>query len=76
MEFKIPSRMSCFFLLANEPCVGSCLEMEITLPQAIAGPSTVKVLLQGKIVEIDRESANGRFGVNCVVEKYRLVPED
>jgi hypothetical protein len=66
--------MGCFFLLSNEPIVGSVIEMEITLPPELGEIATGKFLCQGKVVQIENEKASGRTGVRCSIEKYALIP--
>ena len=66
--------MNCFFFLENEPTIGSCMEMEVTLPQELAGAAAIKVVCRGKVIEVEKKKANGRTGVVCSVEDYRLMP--
>jgi hypothetical protein len=65
-----------FFLLSNGPVVGSVVEMEITLPEELGGPDAGRFLFlcQGKIIQVETERENGRTGVLCSIEKYRLIP--
>lgn len=74
MELSNSKQMNCFFFLQNEPPVGSSMELEVTLPQELAGPVSVKMLCRGKVVEVEKAKANGKTGVVCTVEDYRLIP--
>jgi hypothetical protein len=66
--------LGCFFLLSNEPIVGSVIEMEITLPGELGDIATGKFLCQGKVIQIEKENESGRTGVRCSIERYRLIP--
>jgi hypothetical protein len=68
------TQFDCFFSLQNEPSVGSCMEMEITLPQELAGSARAKVFCQGKVIQVEKEKSNGRTGVVCSVENYHFMP--
>ena len=73
MNLSEPNQMNCLSFLQNKPTVGSRMEMEVNLPQEIAGSATVKVLCQGKVVEVEKGKANGRTGVVCTIENYRFI---
>ena len=68
------SRVECFLLLQNEPAVGTCVEMEVTLPLWIAGLATERLHCQARVVEVHKENMNGRTGVLCRLESFHLIP--
>lgn len=74
MDLLSPNQIDCFFFLENEPTVGSSMEMEVTLPQEIAGSATAKVHCQGKVVAVEKEKVGGRTRVFCSIEVDRVIP--
>jgi hypothetical protein len=74
-EMQNQDASGCFFLLSNEPVVGSAVEIEITLPEELGGPGVGKFVCQGKIIQVEKKRENGRTGVFCSIEEYRLIPE-
>ena len=72
MEKQGPT--GCFFLLSDEPQIGSSIEMEITLPDEFGGSPLGKFLCHGKVVQVKKEDDGGRTGVHCSIDEYRLVP--
>ena len=67
--------VGCYFLLANEPSVGSPVEMEIHIPAELIGQPMGTLICQGKVVEVEKNGGEGRTGVTCTIEHYQLVPE-
>ena len=74
MNLSNPKQIDCFFFLENEPTVGTCIEMEITIPQEMAGSAPAKIHCQGKVVQVEKGKAEGRTGVICTIENYRYIP--
>ena len=54
--------LGCFFLLSNEPTVGSTIEVEITVPPEMKGIAPGRLLCQCKVVRVDEKNGNGRTG--------------
>jgi hypothetical protein len=65
--------LGCYFLLSAEPTIGSLVEMEITLPPDLGGLTEGRFLCQGKVVQVEKNLEEGRSGVLCTIEQYRMV---
>lgn len=68
------SSAGCFFLLSEEPPVGSRVDMEIQMDSKRGAMSNGKVLCRGRVVRIQKEKGNGKTGVGCAIDRYRIVP--
>ena len=68
------SSAGCFFLLSEEPEVGSKVDMEIQMAPQPGGKPNSKVLCRGRVVRIQKEKGNGKTGVGCAIQRYRIVP--
>ena len=68
------SPVGCYFRLANEPTLGSIMELEIHIPAELVGQPTGTLLCQGKVVSVQSQQ-EGHTGVNCSIERYELIPE-
>ena len=60
----------CYFLLSQEPPVGSEVEMEITMAARTAGLRHGKVRCRGKVVRVENGLGGGKIGVACTIEHY------
>ena len=67
------SSTGCYFLLNEEPPVGTNVKMEIAIPAPKDRAETGKILCRGKVVRIERERPQGKTGVACTIDHYRLV---
>jgi hypothetical protein len=67
------SSTGCYFLLNEEPRVGTKVEMEIVIPATADRRETGKILCRGKVVRIERERSQGKTGVACTIDHYRLI---
>ena len=68
------SSSGCYFLLDEEPEIGSRVEMEIKMaPKKGAKPGSL-VQCRGRVVRVDKEQAGGKHGVGCAFDRYRIVP--
>ena len=67
------SSTGCYFLLDDEPPVGTDVKMEIAIPASKDRTETGKILCRGKVVRIEREGPQGKTGVACTIDHYRLV---
>ena len=67
------SSTGCYFLLNEEPPVGTNVKMEIVIPPLEDRTETGKILCRGKVVRIERERPQGKTGVACTIDHYRLV---
>jgi hypothetical protein len=70
------TQFGCSFTLQNEPTVGSEMEIEISLPEEIAGSPSARVYCRGKVVKVQKREKKGRTEVLCSVENYRFIPEE
>jgi PilZ domain len=68
------SSAGCFFMLSEEPPVGSRVDMEIQMAPKAGGMPNSKVVCRGRVVRIQKEKGNGKTGVGCAIERYRIVP--
>ena len=64
----------CYFLISEEPVVGSKVEMEITMAPNSKELPGAKVICRGRVVRIEKGQDRGKTGVGCAIERYRLVP--
>jgi hypothetical protein len=67
------SSTGCYFLLNDEPPVGTDVKMEIVIPAPKDRRETGKILCRGKVVRIEKERPRGKTGVACTIDHYRLV---
>jgi PilZ domain-containing protein len=72
------SSAGCYFLLSDEPAIGSRVEMEIRMSPEMAGKSAgkpaPKVICKGRVVRTQKHDVNGKVGVGCAIDRYRLIP--
>jgi hypothetical protein len=68
------SSAGCYFLLSEEPPVGSAVEMEIAMQPEPGKKPHSKMVASGKVVRVEKEPVTGKTGVGCEFERYRLVP--
>jgi hypothetical protein len=66
------SSTGCYFLLSGKPSVGSIAEMEITLPHVYPGSGKGTLRCRGRVVRVEEGSTEGKAGVACKFESYRL----
>jgi hypothetical protein len=70
------SSAGCYFLLNEKPEVGSRVEMEIKMTPERGKKSSSKVVCRGRVVRTERAKGNGKTGVGCAFERYRIVPTE
>ena len=73
----IPENISsagCYFLLNEKPAVGSRIEMEIKMTPERGKKSKSKVVCRGRVVRTETSKGDGKTGVGCAFERYRIVP--
>ena len=68
----------CYFFLAQEPLLGTKLEMEVTIPGDIPDVPFAKIYCQGKVIRVDPDAAEHeaeqpRFGVAATIERLQDV---
>jgi len=68
------SSAGCYFLLSEEPKVGSRVDMEVQMAPKPGGKPNSKMLCRGRVVRIHKEKRNGKTGVGCAIDRYRIVP--
>ncbi|MBI2819898.1 MAG: PilZ domain-containing protein [Acidobacteria bacterium] len=68
------SSAGCYFLLEEEPEIGSRVEMEIKMEPKPGGKPGSKVICRGRIVRTEKEMKGGKTGVGCAFERYRIIP--
>ena len=67
------SSAGCYFLLSEEPKVGSRVDMEVQMAPKPGGKPNSKMLCRGRVVRIQKEKKNGKTGVGCAIDRYRIV---
>jgi hypothetical protein len=68
------SSAGCYFLLSEEPPVGSSVEMEIKMGSEPGQEPRSKMVASGKVVRIEKEPVSGKTGVACEFDRYKLIP--
>ena len=68
------SSAGCYFLLSEEPPVGSAVEMEIAMQPEPGKKPHSKMLARGKVVRVEKEPVTGKTGVACEFDRYKLIP--
>jgi hypothetical protein len=63
------SSTGCYFVVQQAPPVGTEVEMEITIPAVKDG----RVRCRGKIVRLETTLEEGKTGVACTIDQYRIV---
>jgi len=66
------SSVGCYVFLSHEPEVGSKVRMQIAMRNKDAATSG-KILCRGSVVRVEKGSPNGKIGVACTIDHYRLV---
>ena len=74
MDITIHDPITCYFLLCNEPTIGSIVDLELTIPPSLAGPEAVKIVCQGKVIEVTKEGNQSNRIVVCSIDNYELQP--
>src|SRR5271154_5729927 len=69
------STRGVYFILDNDLNAGSELDLTMTLPAEVTGGTEVFIRAIGKVVRIERRSADGdqSVGVAAVIERYEIV---
>ncbi|MBI3894400.1 MAG: PilZ domain-containing protein [Acidobacteria bacterium] len=67
------STTGCYFRLSQPPPVGSCAEIEITVPPHYAGIQGGKVQCRGKVIRVETQPGK-KAGVACTIESYDFSP--
>jgi hypothetical protein len=66
------SATGCYFLLNDEPGIRDTVEMEIRIrPGSDAGRAS-RAICRGEVVRIEKNRPDGRVGVACTIDHYRL----
>jgi hypothetical protein len=68
------SSAGCYFLMSEEPPVGSAVEMEIAMQPEPGKKAQSKMVARGKVVRVEKEPVTGKTGVGCEFDRYKLVP--
>jgi len=68
------SSAGCYFILSEEPKVGSRVDMEVQMAPKPGGKPNSKMFCRGRVVRIQKEKGNGKTGVGCAIDRYRIVP--
>jgi hypothetical protein len=68
------SSSGCYFLLSQEPRVGTEVDLEVEMTAKPGGEVTSKMLCRGRVVRVDQQKATGKIGVGCVIDRYQIVP--
>jgi hypothetical protein len=66
------SSTGCYFILSHELPLGSLIDMEIEIPALQPIPRGLRLYCRAKVVRIDDASAQGKIGIACTIEEYRL----
>jgi len=66
------SSTGCYFLLAEEPDIRDKVEMEITIRPVKKRARSAKAICRGQVVRVDKGRPDGRVGVACTIDHYRL----
>jgi len=66
------SSTGCYLFLSIEPEVGSKVRMEIEMLNRGAAQAAT-VLCRGRVVRVERDAQQDRFGVACSIDHYRIV---
>jgi hypothetical protein len=69
------STRGVYFTIDNDFSAGAELDLTMTLPAEVTGGTEVFIRAIGKVVRVDRRSANGDqpVGVAAVIERYEIV---
>jgi PilZ domain-containing protein len=64
------SAKGCLLPLHHELPLGTCLDLEIEIPDLGATPREIKLHCEAKVVRVEREPIHGRVRVGCEIENY------
>ncbi len=69
------STSGVFLYTDSSVAEGSQLEVVLVLPPELTFGEKSWVCCQGSVVRVERNSANGDFGVAAVIERFQILPE-
>ena len=67
------SSVGCYFLLSEEPAVGSRVDMEVQMAPKHGGKPNSKMFCRGRVVRIQKEKGKRKTGVGCAIDRYQIV---
>ena len=68
------SSVGCYFLLSDEPEIGSRVDMEIQMAAKSGETPGSKMICRGRVVRIEKEKGNRKTGVGCAIDRYQILP--
>jgi hypothetical protein len=68
------SSAGCYFLLSEEPKVGSRVDLEVEMAPTSDGRQNGRMLCQGRVVRVHQDEKGGKTGVACAIDRYQIVP--
>jgi PilZ domain-containing protein len=72
------STRGLYFVMDQDPQMGSRLDMVLTLPPEVTSGAEVLVHALGKVLRVEPriEDGNTRMGVAAIIERYDIVREE
>jgi hypothetical protein len=68
------SSAGCYFLLSEEPKVGSRVDMEVQMAPKPGGKPNSRMICRGRVVRVQKGKGSSKTGVGCAIDRYRILP--